>query len=67
MLLLKTALAVIGACGIGYAGYTYKTINEYQAFKSKTELAVQGISDKLDVVIRDIEYHHKSGDVKVSR
>lgn len=67
MLLLKSALAVVGACGIGYAGYTYKTINEFQEFKLKAEKAFVEINVKLDLALQDIQYHHGRGEVKISK
>lgn len=65
MLLLKTAFGIIGACGIAYAGYTYKSIAELQDFRLKTEKVLVEINTKLDIALQDIEYHHRNGDVKV--
>lgn len=66
-MLLKAAMAIIGTCGIGYAGYTYKSISDLQDFRRTAERSLIEINTKLTIALQDIDYHHRTGDVKVSK
>ena len=57
--LLRAAFAIIGAGAMLYAGYINHTNNDHEARILQLEKAFVEQSVKLDLVVKDIEFHHK--------
>jgi len=58
-MLMKALIGIALTCSSAFAWYSYTTITANTQDISELKAAIVGINTKLDLALKDIEFHHK--------